>query len=92
MAIGQSRNWPADATLYRSPVGRKYWSSRSVSVAFADQSSNGNESRHWLSITASRSTTSSSAPRTASGSDALHASLLLVAWPTGGRSAAGRLR
>ena len=47
MAIGQSRNWPADATLYRSPVGRKYGSSRSVSVAFADQSSNGNESRHF---------------------------------------------
>ena len=23
MAIGQSRNWPADATLYRSPVGRE---------------------------------------------------------------------
>ena len=40
MAIGQSRNWPADATLYRSPVGQV----EVVEVgqrAFADQSSNG---------------------------------------------------
>src|SRR4029078_9245792 len=93
IATRTSRKPLAPSTPNGSPVIPKYRWSYDRTTSSSPQSRSGNERPHFhASITASRSTTSSSAARTASVNVGAQATPLLVEYAIGGVAVSGRPR